>query len=75
MTSIRTFDELIKSYDNFKKAMPEDLASRLYQELNIVRSIINSAKAQKLDVDTFEFQKIADTNLKQLHDLGYKRLV
>lgn len=75
MTSIRTYDELIKAYENFKKERPEDVVSNLYQELNIVRSIIASAKMQNLDVDTFHYQQIADKNLKELHNMGYKKLV
>ena len=75
MTSIRTFDELITSYENFKKEPPKDIVARLYEELTIVRNIISSAQAQKPDFNTFELQKIADDNLKQLHEMGYKKLI
>ena len=75
MTNIRTFDELMESYENFKKEPPKDIVARLYEELTIVRSIISSAQAQKPDFNTFELQKIADDNLKQLHEMGYKKLI
>ena len=75
MTYIISFNELKNYYDKFKKALPEDTFSRLYEELKIVRGLINSAKLEGLKVDTFEYQKIAEENLKQLHDMGYKKLV
>ena len=75
MTSIIGFSELKKYYDKFKKALPEDTFSRLYEELKIVRKLIGTAKLEGLDVDTFEYQKIAENNLKQLHEMGYKKLV
>lgn len=75
MTSIRTLNELMESYKNFKKEPPKNIVTRLYEELTIVRSIISTAQAQKPDFDTFELQKIADNNLKQLHEMGYKKLI
>ena len=75
MTSIQSYQEIKNYYEKFKNNLPEDTVSRLYEELMIVRNLIKTAKSQNLDIDTFEYQEIAKKNLKQLHDMGYNKLI
>ena len=80
------FTVLLSEYKKQIQLLQEDLlviqnprlrgmAQKLYEELKIVRGLIGAAKKEGLQVDTFEYQKIAENNLKQLHDMGYKKLV
>ena len=75
MTYIIKFNEIKNYYEKFKQNLPQDTFSRLYEELKIVRGLISAAKLEGLKVDTFEYQQIAEKNLKQLHEMGYKKLV
>ena len=75
MTYIIGFNELKNYYDRFKNTPPEDTFSRLYEELKIVRALIKSVKIEGLKVDTFEYERTAEENLKQLQAMGYNKLI
>ena len=73
MTTHASYGEQV-NISSYAIKVPEDEIARLYRELIIVRCIIDCVKIQKLEVDVSEYKKIAQDNLKRLHDLGCTRV-
>ncbi len=72
MTSIITYDQMKKFYQEFKNNPPADKFCRCLQELNFMRSLIDFAERQNLEKDVFEYKKIQEAAAQQLREMGYK---
>lgn len=72
MTTIVSYEQCQKNYEDFKKNLPEDQFARYYKELVMVRKLVKLAKAKGLEKDILEYEKIEKEAIKTLTDMGYK---
>lgn len=72
MTTVISYEQCKKNYEDFKKNLPEDQFARYYKELVMVRNLAKLAKTKGLKEDVFEYEKAEKEATKILTDMGYK---
>ena len=72
MTTIISYEQCKKNYEDFKNNLPEDQFARYYKELVMVRKLAKLAKTKGLEKDIFEYEKAEKEAAKILTEMGYK---
>ena len=71
MTTIFTYNDLRRSYLEFKNNLPKEPFERYTTELMHLRYLIQSAKDQGLEKDVFEYKKAQEETAQNLRNMGY----
>ncbi len=74
MTSIVTYKQMKRAYEEFKQNLPNDSFTRYYKEIMFMKNLIAIAEKRGLQKDVFEYSAIKDNAVKKLDELGYKFL-